>query len=234
MQSTTTMDTLLSAGAKTFAPSAGRNKAVIVDTLKPRLAALRGARSENPPCLLRLVEVASGTGEHASLLAAQVPNLLILPVEPDASMHASIAAWAADVSKGSGSCVLSPISTPMQELTQAALPAAFGGAPVDAMLCINMVHIAPYECTEDLFRLAAELLGSSGMLFTYGPYAQGGAMEPSNEEFHRSLRSRDARWGVRDVTQVAGTAGAFGFELAEQVAMPANNLLLAFCRRREA
>lgn len=235
-QKTTTMDSNSGAAAdgKISAPSAGRNKALIVDKLAPKLAALRGERGAEET-VLRLVEVAPGTGEHASLLCQTLSALHVLPVEPDTTMHASIAAWAAEVPPEGGSQVHAALDTPIEALTMADLPPAFlphgqGQGAVHAMLCINMIHISPYACTEGLFRAAGALLGDAGLLFTYGPYALDGGMASSNAAFHASLQSRDPAWGVRDVRQVADTAAGHGFRLAETLDMPANNLLLVFAR----
>jgi hypothetical protein len=224
------------ADGKISAPSAGRNKALIVDVLAPKLAALRGggtAGGAAPDTVLRLLEVAPGTGEHASLLCQTLPALHILPVEPDTSVHASIAAWSKDVPAGGGSQVHAALDTPIEALSLADLPPAFlpqGQGTVHAMLCINMTHISPYACTEGLFSAAGQLLDEAGLLFTYGPYSQGGELAPSNAAFHASLQARDPAWGVRDVQQVADTAAGHGLRLVETLSMPANNLLLVFAR----
>jgi hypothetical protein len=100
----------------------------------------------------------------------------------------------------------------------------------DAVVCINMVHIAPWEAALALFAGAARLLPPNGLLYLYGPYRFDGVTAPSNEDFDRSLRARDPRWGVRDVRDLRAAAEARGFALAHVVAMPANNHSLVFAR----
>ena len=107
-------------------------------------------------------------------------------------------------------------------------------AAADAIVCINMVHIAPWEAALALFAGAARTLPLGGLLYLYGPYRFEGATAPSNEDFDRSLRARDPRWGVRDVRDLRAAAEARGFALEHVVAMPANNHSLVLTRRSEA
>lgn len=209
---------------KIFSPSVARNKQPILDVLKPKLAAIACAGNE----VVRMIEIASGSGEHAAFLATSegVPPLDIMPVEPDADAHGSIEAWAADVPAASGSRIRKPINTDIRALTAEALPADM--VPANAMLCVNMIHISPYECSEKLFEAASALLEPNGLLFTYGPYREGGSMVASNEDFDASLKSRDPTWGVRDIETVEATANARGLLLIDRVEMPANNLLLTW------
>jgi hypothetical protein len=101
----------------------------------------------------------------------------------------------------------------------------------DAVICINMIHIAPWAATEALISGAARVLAGRGSLCLYGPYRRGGQhTAPSNEAFDQSLRARNPEWGVRDLDEVARSAGRYGFELAEVVSMPANNLTVVFTR----
>jgi hypothetical protein len=102
-------------------------------------------------------------------------------------------------------------------------------AQADAIVCINMVHIAPWEATLGLFAGAARLLSADALLYLYGPYRFGGVFTAeSNAEFDRWLRQRDPRWGVRDVDELAAVAGVHGFVLRDVVEMPANNHSLVF------
>jgi hypothetical protein len=102
----------------------------------------------------------------------------------------------------------------------------------DAVLCINMIHIAPWNATEALMRGAAGLLSAQGLVFLYGPFKQGGRhTAPSNAEFDANLRAQDARWGVRDLEAVAALASAVGFASPIIEPMPANNLSLIFRRQ---
>lgn len=227
------MDTLKgaaeSSSRKIFSPSVSRNREHILAVLKERLGKL--ARPDEP---LGLVELACGTGEHASMLAENIPKLQVLPVEPDANMLHSIAAFAEeDGAKGRiaerKSFVLPPLNISVEQLGKSSLPASF--APiVKAMLCVNMIHISPYSSTEELFRAGSEILPDCGQIFTYGPYSDGGQMAPSNAEFDKRLKERNAAWGVRDITTLAKTAETHGFFLEEKTGMPANNLLLTFTK----
>ena len=239
---------LVSASGKIFSPSVGRNKEVLLQHLLPKLLHL--AKGE----AMGLIEVAGGSGEHAAMLAAHMKGLCILPVEPDANMTASIAAWsvedgAADAIKALGSCVLPAVNIGVEDIqantwaeettrrvtndvndvpSPTALPAT-----CKAILCVNMIHISPYFCTEQLFRAGKEVLPVGGQIFTYGPYAEsGGVMVDSNAAFDVSLKERNPEWGVRDIESVARTAREHGgFVLSDRLAMPANNLLLTFTRQ---
>jgi hypothetical protein len=100
---------------------------------------------------------------------------------------------------------------------------------VAAIVCINMIHIAPWEAAESLFRGAGARLAGGGVLFLYGPYRRNGAhTAPSNEAFDQQLRARDPRWGVRDMEAVAALGEKAGLTLVETVAMPANNFSVVF------
>lgn len=166
-----------------------------------------------------VLEIASGTGEHALHFARTFPCLDWQPSDPDPAALRSIAAWRA----GSGLANLLP---PL------ALDAAAADWPVAraaAILCINMVHISPWATTAGLMRGAGRRLGPGAPLYLYGPYRQAGvATAPSNELFDASLRSRDPAWGLRDFADVAAEAEANGLCLEQVVAMPANNLSIVF------
>lgn len=189
-----------------YAPATLRNRGPILDALRPRL----------PPRGL-VLEVASGTGEHAAHLAAALPHLAFQPTDPDPAHRASIAAWT-----GESPNVRPPL----------ALDASAPDWPVrcaDAVLCINLIHIAPWAATEGLLAGAARVLPPGGPLVLYGPYTRDGRhTAPSNAAFDADLRARDPAWGVRDLGDVARLAGAAGFGAAEVVPMPANNLLAVF------
>jgi len=104
-------------------------------------------------------------------------------------------------------------------------------APFDAILSINMVHIAPWAATEGLFSGAGRLLRKNGLLVLYGPFMHDGAHNaPSNAAFDQSLKARNPAWGLRDINDLARTALASGLRRGAMVAMPANNTLLVFHR----
>ena len=178
------------------APAAARNRDAILVVLRSCL----------PPSGT-LLEIASGTGEHAAHFAAGLPDWHFQPSDPVAERRASINAW----------CEGLPNVAPALALD--------AGAPwpithADAVLCCNMIHIAPWEATLGLLRNAAAL---GAMLIIYGPYIQDGVQTaPSNLAFDTDLRSRDPRWGLRRLEDVVDAAA--GFALAKVLAMPANNL----------
>jgi Protein of unknown function (DUF938) len=168
-----------------------------------------------------VLEIASGSGEHAAHFAARFPQLRWQPSDPDAAARASIAAHVAGLPN-----VLPPL----------ALDAAAADWPLaraDAMVAINMVHISPWASTEGLLAGAARLLPAGGLLYLYGPYRRDGVpTAASNEAFDADLKARDPEWGLRTVETVAALAAAHGIVLERTVEMPANNLSLVFRRRR--
>ena len=196
--------------ARRFAPAVARNKAAITEVLARHL-----------PASGLVLEIASGSGEHALHFAAYFPALGFQPTDPDAAALASIAAWQAEAQ-------LPNLRAPL------ALDVMADAWPVpkaDAVLCINMIHIAPWEATAALMRGAARVLPHDGILFLYGPFKQGGQhTAPSNAEFDASLRAQDAQWGVRDLGAVAEIASAAGFAAPVVEEMPANNLSVIFRR----
>ncbi|MDO9710224.1 DUF938 domain-containing protein [Paracraurococcus lichenis] len=197
--------------ARLSAPAVARNR-------DPILAVLRRVL----PATGTLLEVSSGTGEHAACFAAAFPGLVWQPSDPDPAARASIAAWAAHAK-------LDNLRPPL-DLDAAA--EAWPVARADAVLCINMIHIAPWEAGLGLLRGAARLLPLGGPLVLYGPYRRGGRhTAPSNAAFDASLRAQDPRWGLRDLEVVAAAAADAGFGPPEVVEMPANNLTVIFRRR---
>ena len=221
------------ASAKIFSPSVGRNKEPLLEKLIPKLNSLVGSDSE----VLGLLEIATGSGEHASLLAQAVPKLEVLPVEPDSNMIESIKAWsvedgAAESIEKNGSSVLPTLNIGIEELKADVIAQhSHGHGQYRAMLCVNMIHISPYKCTEQLFRAGQDILTTTGsQIYTYGPYRENGTMVASNEDFHKSLQERNSEWGIRDVEAVANTAELYGFHMTDKTNMPANNLLLTFTK----
>jgi hypothetical protein len=105
------------------------------------------------------------------------------------------------------------------------------GANFDCIVCINVIHISPWQLCENLMLGAKKLLIAGGELFLYGPYKRDGVHNaPSNETFDQSLRQRNSAWGVRDLTDVAAIAAQSGLALQDVVAMPANNFCVIFCK----
>ena len=192
------------------APSAERNKQPILEVLRRVL-----------PSTGLVLEIGSGTGQHVTHFAKALPGLTFQPSEMDESRHPSIAAWIRHEK-------LANVRAPLAfDLTRRPWPVT----AADAIVCINVIHISPWEATLGLMRGAGELLPPGGVLVTYGPYRRGGAhTAPSNEAFDASLRSRDPGWGVRDMEEVVAVAKEAGLELQETVPMPANNFTLVFTK----
>ena len=188
------------------APAADRNKEPILDALR-RVLPQRGF----------VVEIASGTGQHTAHFAAALPGLQWQPTEPDATYHDSIRAWTEDLPN-----VKPPLALDVSERPWPVERA-------DAILCINMIHISPWQSTLDLMDGAGAILPRGGVLFLYGPYKRNGShTAPSNEAFDADLRSRNATWGVRDMEAVSEVAAKNGLGFVEAVAMPANNFSVVF------
>lgn len=202
------------------APAAADERRHAPATLRNRDAILAVLR-DHLPASGTVLEVASGSGEHVCWFADHLPALVWQPSDPDPAALASITAWSKDVSQET---VLSPL------LLDASRPV--GDWPLDhadAILCCNMVHIAPWEATIGLMAGAGALLPSGAPLILYGPFIQDGvATASSNLDFDQSLRSRDERWGLRNVAAVEAEANRNGLALDHSLAMPANNLSLIF------
>ena len=193
------------------APATARNREAILAVLKRHL-----------PSKGKVLEIASGTGEHITYFAqASSPDLVFQPSDPDAAARASIDAWVASFG----------VSNVRRAIELNAASEVWPITSADAVLCINMVHIAPWAATEGLVRGAAQILSSGGMLYLYGPYRfEGRHTASSNAAFDADLRRQNPEWGVRDVEAMVALATAHRFQspLIEQ--MPANNVSLVFRR----
>jgi hypothetical protein len=192
------------------APHVARNAAPIAEVLRAVLPE-RGL----------VLEVASGSGEHALHFARTFPNLLWQPSDPEPAALRSIEAWRADAGLFN---LLPPVGLD-------ARAAEWPVAQADSILCINMVHISPWAATAGLMRGAARLLEAGAPLYLYGAYRQAGVKTaPSNEAFDAGLRARNPEWGLRDLDEVIAEAEGRGFALERVTAMPANNLSVVFRR----
>lgn len=191
-------------------PATQRNRDAILDVLRGVL----------PPAGL-VLEIASGSGEHIAHFAQALPNLTFQPTDPDADALRSIAAWAAEHRLDNiRPPVMLDASSRQWSVTQA-----------DAILCINMIHISPWQATLGLLRGAARILPAGAPLYLYGPYIQSGVVTvPSNEAFDASLKARNPEWGLRHLDNVAATARDAGFSAPTATPMPANNLSVVFRR----
>ena len=168
-----------------------------------------------------VLEIASGTGMHAAHFAPRLPGLTWQPTDVGEPALASIEAWRAEA--GADNLL------PPQRLDVLQQPWPVTAA--DALFNANMIHISPSPVTEGLLRGAAAVLGPDAPMVMYGPFRVGGQFDaPSNAEFDRSLRSRDERWGIRDLEEVQRLAARHGLAFERQIEMPANNLCLVFRR----
>lgn len=200
-----------SADLRQFSPSTARNRDVILNELRRVL-----------PAKAAVLEIASGSGEHAVHIARAMPELDWQPSDPDPTARASIAAWIE--AEGLGN-VRAPLAIEVSADDWGV------SGPYDALVAINMIHISPWEATLGLMAGAGRLLAPGGVLFTYGAYKRNGAhTAPSNEQFDQWLKARDPRFGVRDLEAVEAAANAHALTLRDIVAMPANNFSLVFVR----
>ncbi|WP_380871453.1 SAM-dependent methyltransferase [Sphingomonas sp. DBB INV C78] len=192
------------------APATARNR-------DPILAILRAELPESGTVL----EVASGTGEHAVHFAGALPGLIWQPSDPDLDALTSIRAWAE-------AARLPNLRPP---LLLDAVAADWPIAQADALICINMVHISPWAATLGLMAGAARILPAGAPLILYGPYIRAEVeTAPSNLAFDMDLKVRNPAWGLRDLADVAAIAAPAGLALKRVVEMPANNLTVVFRR----
>jgi hypothetical protein len=191
-------------------PAAERNKGPIAEALAGVL-----------PAAGTVLEVASGVGQHAEHLARAYPSLVWQPSEREEELREAIDARVrAAHLPNLVSAVHFDVLSPTPPLQQAA-----------AMLCVNMIHVAPWPATVALFRQAASMLVRGAPLVLYGPFMRGGTHTArSNAEFDASLRARNAEWGLRDLDDVAEAASAHGLRPADLLPMPANNFTAVFRR----
>jgi len=204
--------------ARLHSPSAARNR-----------DAIRAVFPQHMPQQGRVLELASGSGEHAVHLAAAMPAVDWWPGDPDPRARQSIRAWMA--ASGLGNLVephAIDVAAPLWPVEDA--------APFDALVAINLIHIAPFTTAVGLFAGAGRLLRPGGKLFLYGPFARAGVhTADSNAEFDRSLRARDPRWGVRDLElELLPLADAHDLQLETVVPMPANNFSVILVRAERA
>lgn len=196
-------------------PATARNREPILAVLE-RVLPARGT----------VLEIGSGSGEHAARFAPHFPGLVWQPSDVDRRYLPSIAAWAAAAGTDN---ILPPLEIDVRAPDWG--PDAEAAAPRAAILAINVVHISPWAASEGLVAGASRLLDQGGVLYLYGPFKREGRhTADSNRRFDAQLRAENPDWGVRDVEDVAALAEAHGLALADVVAMPANNLSIVFRR----
>ncbi|MBI05297.1 MAG: SAM-dependent methyltransferase [Pelagibacteraceae bacterium] len=191
-------------------PATTRNRDAIADVLSQIL-----------PDTGTVLEIGSGSGEHAFYFSEKFPDLVWLPSDPDPLNLQSIKAWRAAADRIN---LRYPLSINASDII---LPIE----SADAIICINVIHISPWDTTEGLMRNASNLLPSGGPLYMYGPFRiDGKHTAHSNEVFDRSLKDQNETWGVRDLEAVIAEGQKNGLAFVEQVEMPANNQSLVFQR----
>ncbi|MDP6831570.1 MAG: DUF938 domain-containing protein [Alphaproteobacteria bacterium] len=205
--------------ARLYAPAVDNNR-------EPILAVLRKVM----PAPGAILEIASGSGQHASWFAPEFPEHRWAPSDFDPGNLASIDAWALEAERESGAGNILPAR--VVDASQADWPVSDIADDLVLMFSANMIHIAPWSAGLGLLAGAGHLLPDQGLLFLYGPFLRNG--QPATEsdaEFDRSLKARNPSWGLRDLDQVVAAAQEQGLELAEQLDMPVGNLSLIFRSR---
>ena len=201
--------------ARLDSPAARRNR-------EPLLAVL----SEVLPHFGTVLELGSGSGQHAVFFADALSPLLWLPSDPRPEARASILAWAEEAE------IEPPLAPRAINVTDAEWDIV-PGDDISAMVSANMIHIAPWEACLGLLAGAGRHLPPGGPLCLYGPFRRDGRhTSPGNEAFDRDLRAQDARWGIRDLEAVTAAAEAAGLIFDEAREMPANNLTVIYRKPR--
>jgi len=191
-------------------PAAERNKDPILTVLESVL-----------PAQARVLEIASGTGQHVCFFAAELPGIRWQPTEPDAASREAIVTRVREAALGN---VEAPIALDVHE-PRWPLDGAY-----DAVVCINMVHISPWSATNALCLGAARHLRTGGKLVLYGPYLENGTAVQTNLDFDATLKRRNLEWGLRELDDVTRVAALHGLQRQQVVRMPANNLTVVFSK----
>ncbi len=199
---------------KKYAPATERNK-------KPILAVLNDCL----PDYGTILEIASGSGQHATYFVKNLPNHYWQPSDPDRECRDSISAWWWEAQLNN---ILPPLNINTQEdiwsVEKVSTP-----LPITSIVCINMIHISHWKSTIGLMKGAARILPTNGILYFYGPFKiDGKHTAPSNEQFDLGFLSQNSEWGVRNLNDVVKLADQNGLELVKTVKMPANNLSVIF------
>ncbi len=203
----TALETRRTSAGKLYSPSAGRNSPAIAKILAARLIADA-----------QVLEIGSGTGEHAEAVCRARPDIRWIPTDPDASARDSQAARAAEMS--------SQIEAP-RDVDASGEDWWQTFESVDALISCNVIHIAPWTVAQGIARGAAELVNSSGFVMLYGPFLTE-RTAASNLAFNENLKARNPEWGVRPLDAVTALFLQHSFALQDCVEMPANNLSLIF------
>lgn len=223
MDSKRSLDSHVAQGEKSTAAAATRNEEPILQVLMAHLKSCPGKQSAQGSEDGMLLEIASGTGQHAAAFSKEIKGYTWQPSEVSEAMFPSIRAWGRDA----GGKVLPPVLIDCQKKFEHWNVQANS---FDGILCVNMVHISPWAATSGLFAGASKALKRGGQIFLYGPYKiNGKPTTESNAAFDMSLRSRNPAWGLRDVADMDAEAEKQGLRRkTEPIPMPANNFMLIY------
>lgn len=215
--------------SRRYAPATERNRQPILDVLQRVL-----------PDAGTVLEIASGTGEHAVFFAPRLSHLQWLPSEPDTESRASVEAWVKALPSKN---LLAPLALDVSQQPWPVEDPDFASTsrlssklnrPITAIVNINMLHISAWGMCECLMAGAQRVLPVGGVLYLYGPFKRDGKQTaPSNESFDAMLRDRNSEWGIRDLEAVSAIAQQHSLSLVEVVPMPANNFSVIFQRTSE-
>lgn len=206
---TIALEKRVSVDAKLYSPSAARNSAPLSGVLALRL-----------PNKAEVLEIGSGTGEHAEALCLARPDITWTPSDPNSDSRRSQAARASEIPN-----LESPLDLDLLQERWAHNLGVF-----DALVCSNVIHISPWDVAINLAQASDSLLKKDGFVFLYGPFTDGEKTAASNLKFDANLKSRNPAWGVRALDAVTALFSRHTFALVEKVEMPANNLSLIFKR----
>ena len=197
---------------KQYAPATERNRQPILEVLQKVI-----------PKEGNILEIASGTGEHACFFAPYFSPRQWIPSDPDPLLRVSIEAWQQD-------CKSDNLQIPLDiNVTLSDWDEKIDNSAIAAIIAINLIHISPWSACQGLMKGVGKILQSGGILYLYGPYKQKGKhTAPSNETFDQSLQFRNPDWGVRNLEDVVELAEKYQLILHQIISMPANNLSLIF------
>jgi SAM-dependent methyltransferase len=203
----------VSAGERLHTPAALNNREPILRVLRRLVEAGQS-----------VLEIGSGTGVHVAYFAREYPEVHWRPSDPDGAMRASVSAWCSDLGKN--------VDPPLDLDVRAVAWWQGVAGPVDAVLSINMLHVAPPDAFAGLAGGSARLLPPGGLLALYGPFRfNGQCCGTGNKRFDAMLRGQNAAWGLRDLNDIAAQGAAAGLGLERVVDMPAGNHMLLLRRR---
>lgn len=197
---------------KQYAPATERNRQPILEVLQKAI-----------PKEGNILEIASGTGEHACFFAPYFSPRQWIPSDPDRLLRLSIEAWRQD-------CKSDNLQIPLDiNVTLSDWDEKIDHSAIAVIIAINLIHISPWSACQGLMKGVGKILHSGGILYLYGPYKQKGKhTAPSNEAFDQSLQFRNPEWGVRNLEDVVELAEKYQLNLHKIIPMPANNLSLIF------